>query len=205
MSGYLGVQRTIVNHLNNISLTNSGSLRVQNNVVVVVVVICLWMLAGQMFPQRCLPGELGVAPGARYLNTCRGRGMFAISQSRFVPASMRCQVGRTGEPLVAFGASILDMSYPRASVLGQLERVLVQLPAEFALIWAEPVLDLGQLRSRLLGDFNDVEGWINVSRDHRLVRAQDHSARYRAAGVLVKFQPSGVLLLWPLEKFFTRS
>lgn len=126
VSGDLGVQRTLGNHLNDVSLTNSSSL-LQHHVIVVVIVVVvgLWMLTGQVFPQRCLPGELRVAPGARYLDTSGRRRMFSVGQSWFMPASVRGQIRRTRESLVAFWTSVLDVGYPGAPVLGQLERVLV--------------------------------------------------------------------------------
>lgn len=201
MSGHLGVHRTIGNHLSNVGLTDSALTLEQD----VAVVVGLRMLGGQVFPQGGLPGKLGVAPGAGYLDDGRGCGMLAVGQPRFVPTSMGRQIGRAREPLITFGTSVLDVGYPGAPVLSQLERVLVELSAKFALIRTQPVFDLSQLRPRLLGDFNDVERRIDVSGDHSLVRTQDHGTGHRTAGVLVELQSSRVFLLRPLQKLLGRA
>lgn len=202
VSGYLGGQRTLGDRLSDISLTNSSCLRVQRDVAIV---ISLRVLRGQVFPQGRLPGKLGVASGAWYLDASRGGRTLAAVQSRFVPATMGRQIRWAREPLVALGTSVFNVGYPGAPVLRQLERVLVQLPAEFALVRPEPVFNLGQLRACLLGDFNDVKRRIDVAGDHRFVGAQDHGAGHRAARVLVELQPPGVLLLRPLQKLLGRA
>lgn len=194
MSGDLRVERSLCHRLSDVDLTHAA-LSVHENVVV-----GLRVLAGQVLPERSLPGELGVAPGAGYLYGGRRGRLLAVDGPGLVPASMRGEIGGAREPLVALRTPVLDVGYPGAPVLGQLKRVLVQLPAELALVRAQPVLDLCELRPRLFGDFNDVEGRIDVSRDDCLVRAEDHGAGDRAAGVLVELQPPRVLLLRPLHE-----
>lgn len=84
---------------------------------------------------------------------------------------MRGKISRTREPLVALRTLVLDVSYSGTSVLGQLKGILVELPAELALIRSKSIFNLGQFGACLLGDFDDVEGWIDVAGNHCLVRS----------------------------------
>lgn len=97
------------------------------------------------------------------------------------------------------------MSNSGASMLGQLESVLVKLSAQLALVRPEAIFDLGEFSARLLRDLHDVESGIDVASHHRFVRSQDHRARYRAAGIFIELQPSSVFLLGPLRNSFLRA
>lgn len=214
MSGHLAGQLIGRNHLGDVRFTN-GFFTIGNGVIVIAattdVIVGFRMLSGQVLPQSGLPGEFGVAPGAGNLGVGprrggrrrrRGRGAVVIGQPGLVPASMGRQIGRTGEPLVALGTTIFHVSDPGASMLRQLESVLVKLSAELTPVRPEPIFNFGQFGARLLRDLDDVEGWIDVAGHHRLVRAKDHGARHRAAGVLVEFKSPGVLLLRPRDSGF---
>lgn len=76
---------------------------------------------------------------------------------------MRREVGRAVEDFVAFGATVLDVDYPGAAVLGQAEGVFVEFSAEPADVISDVVFDLRQFRFRLLGYFDYVEGGVYVA------------------------------------------
>lgn len=82
---------------------------------------------------------------------------------------MRCEISGTRESLVALGTTIFDVGDSRTSVLSQLKRIVVQLPAQFALIRPESVFDFGQLGSGFFGYLDNVESGINVTGDDGFV------------------------------------
>lgn len=125
-----------------------------------------------------------------------GRGDLSLLRLDLVPARVGGQVGGTVEELLALFAAVLDVRDPPAAVLGQLERVLVQLLAQLALVGPDAVLDLGHLGPGLVGHHHDVE-LVYLPGNGDLVGAQDHGARNRAAGLLVELELAHVLLLRP--------
>lgn len=186
MSGHLVGQLAVRGCLSDVRFADSF-LTIDNSVVIIAatdVVVGFWMLSGQVFPQGGLPGEFGLASGARDLRAGprrrrrrrggrrrRGRrGILGVGQSGLVPTSMRRQISRAREPLVALRTTVLHVGDPGATMLRQLEGVLVKLSAELALIRPEPILNLGQLGARFLRDLDDVEGGIDVAGHHCLVR-----------------------------------
>jgi hypothetical protein len=163
------------------------------------------LMDGLMFSQICNPPKPLAAFLAReLLRTVLVLFVLVVfvvvGRPGFVPASVRSQVGGTVEDFITLGAAILDVYYPGAPVLGQSESVFVELLAEATDVVAYVVLDFGEFGFGLFGDFDDVEGGIDVALPHDevLVGAQlpDDGPGDRRAVVLVEVElPRGLVLL----------
>lgn len=93
-----------------------------------------------------------------------------------MPSPVGGQVGGAVEDLVALRASELDVDYPRTSVRGQAEGIVVLVLAELADVVSDLVLDLGYLCPSFLCNDNNIEAGVYVSRFDRqgMVRRREH-------------------------------